>query len=485
MNEFMRWICLSSAILAAGTLFLIIISIFISGLESLNLHFILTSEDMDSGSGILNAIVGSIMISLLSSVIALPFSFGTAIYLTKYAGNTRYVQSFRFLLEVLSGTPSIIIGVFGFLVISIYLKPFSGGWSLLSGSTALALLIAPVIERAIEDAIIRIPTELEEGSYALGADKWGTIKGITIPIAMPGLITGFILGFGRAAEESAVVILTAGYTTFLPEIGIKSHDKLAFGLKIYPFQDQVPTLPTYIYRTFNMPHFFHPSSGFAAAFVLICIVLLINLTAKTLFWYSTRTTRSPSPLLVSLTRILSGGNGRLSRQKPVPLPACAAAEVAGAERDAQIRRAQGTPSPPKVTPSPLPMTSEIDWRRTLAQGLRVDPEPAGGVLPASGGLLTGVDLGDPFPDQPAAPLLLDEELFEDEPGLLLPETSGGDADPALAGCEAARGGEPALMEEQPARRVAEQPDDGNWRRMEKNRLENTIAGMTGNPWEGP
>ena len=275
-----KWICLSSAILAAGSLFLIIASIFISGFESLNLNFILTSEDIDTGSGILNAIVGSLSISLLSSLIALPFAFGTAVYLTKYAGDGRWTRAFRFLLEVLSGTPSIIIGVFGFLMIAIYLQPFSGGWSLLTGSAALALLIVPVIERAIEDAILRIPTELEEGSYALGADKWGTLKGITIPIAMPGLITGFILGFGRAAEESAIVILTAGYTTFLPEIGIKSHDKLALGMKIYPFQDQVATLPTFIYRTFNMPHFFHPSAGFAAAFVLIILVLCVNLIAK-------------------------------------------------------------------------------------------------------------------------------------------------------------------------------------------------------------
>ena len=138
----------------------------------------------------------------------------------------------------------------------------------------------PVIERAIEDAIDRVSQELEEGSYALGADKWQTIRGITIPTAFTGILTGITLGFGRAAEESAVVILTAGYTQYMPEFGIRSGSDALGTVKIYPIQDQVATLPYTVYHAFQNQTLVKPSSGFAAAFVLVVIVPTINISRQ-------------------------------------------------------------------------------------------------------------------------------------------------------------------------------------------------------------
>jgi len=287
-EQIITLLCLLATLAVVGMLFLILGQIFINGLPSLSWHFITTPEGGTAGmgQGIANAIVGTILISFCATLVAAPFGFGTAVYMKRYAQDNGITQSFRFLLEVLSGTPSIVIGIFGFLILVIYLKPFTGGYSLIAGSIALAILIMPVIERAIEDAIERVPPDIEEASYALGANKWQTIRGITIPSAIAGIMTGFTLGFGRAAEESAIVLLTAGYTQYMPEFGIQSMRGANGGTKLLPFQDQVGTLPYTVYHAFDNAGQVKPSAGFAAAFVLVVVVFTVNITGKAFLSYS-------------------------------------------------------------------------------------------------------------------------------------------------------------------------------------------------------
>lgn len=279
-------ISVACAVLVICILIGIVGTIFLEALPSLTPTFILTSEHGMPGVGgaIGNAIVGTILISLCATVLATPLAICTAVYLQRYAKDGFFTKTLQFFIEVLSGTPSIVLGIFGMLVFVYYMYKYTGGFSLISGSVALAILIVPVIERAAEDAIIMVDRDLEKGSYALGATKWDTIKNITLPCALSGISTGIVLGFGRAAEESAVVILTAGYTQFYPEFAIKSCDKLAFGIKIYPFQDLVGTLPYTVYHGYENSHLIAMSDAFAAAFVLIVIVLTINVAAKILLW---------------------------------------------------------------------------------------------------------------------------------------------------------------------------------------------------------
>jgi len=281
-------VCSLAAIFAACMLLLIIGQIAIGAIPSLNLHYLITPESATYGFGlgIANAIIGSIILSIFSTIFAIPFALCTAIYLKRYAPNNRLTDLIRFFIEVLSGTPSIVVGMFGLLVLVIYLKPFTGGYSRIAGTIALAILIMPVIERAIECAIDNVNPDLEEGSYALGANKWQTIKMITLPTAITGIFTGFILGFGRAAEESSVVILTAGYSQFIPDIAIKQSDKFFFGFKIDPFNNLIATLPYSVYNSYMLSNVTPMSAAYAAALVLITFVLLINLTAKTILWYS-------------------------------------------------------------------------------------------------------------------------------------------------------------------------------------------------------
>jgi phosphate transport system permease protein len=280
-------LCLLATLAVVGTLFMIIGQVFIAGLPSLSWYFITTPENAANGlgAGIANAIVGTILISFCATIVAGPFGFGTAVYMKRYAADNGITRAFRFLLEVLSGTPSVVIGIFGFLIFVIYLKQITGGFSLIAGTLALAILIMPVIERSIEDAIDRVSPELEEGSYSLGANKWQTIRGITIPTAFTGILTGLSLGFGRAAEESAIVLLTAGYTQYMPELGIQSVKGALGGVKIYPLQDSVGTLPYDVYHNFASAGLAKPSSGFAAAFVLIVLVFTINIMGKAVLSY--------------------------------------------------------------------------------------------------------------------------------------------------------------------------------------------------------
>ncbi|KUK99954.1 MAG: Phosphate ABC transporter, inner membrane subunit PstA [Methanoculleus marisnigri] len=281
---FFMLLCTGGAALSVLVLFLILGTVTIEALPSLSLHFLITPESASPGLGgaIGNAVVGTLIISLCSTLIATPLALGTAIYLQRYAPDNRLTRLLRFLIEVLSGTPSIVLGIVGLMILVYYMRAYSGGFSLISGSIALAILILPVIERAIEDAIATVPTDLEEGSYALGATKWQTIRNVTIPTVISGILTGIILGFGRAAEESAVVILTAGYTQFFPELAIKSNENLVFGIKLYPLQDLVGTLPYAVYHAYENSNVVAISDGFAAAFILIGIVFLINLTARIL-----------------------------------------------------------------------------------------------------------------------------------------------------------------------------------------------------------
>ena len=275
-----------AAVFTALLLVAIIGSIAWNGLPSLSMYFLTTPEINSPGAvqGILNAIVGTIMLSVLSVVIATPLALGTAIYLRKYSRENVFTKILGFLLDVMSGTPSIVIGVFAFYFFAISMRAITNGFSLIAGSFALAILIMPVIERATEDALNRVPNTLEEGSLALGTTKWKTIRKITVPYALSGIVTGIVLAIGRAAEESAVVIWTAGYTQYMPKFDVIANDKLILGLQIQPLQDLIATLPIAVYHTYEFSNTVPRSAGFATALVLIVIVMLINAIARIILW---------------------------------------------------------------------------------------------------------------------------------------------------------------------------------------------------------
>jgi|GEM_PF-791450 len=287
--------CSLGAIFAVGMLFLIIGNIFLGAIPSLSLHFILTDESKNGlGQGIANAIIGTILFSLLSTILATPLAIGTAIYLKRYARENKLTHFIQFMIEVLSGTPSIVVGMFGLLVLVIYLQKFTGGFSLIAGVICLAILITPVIERSIESAIETVNPELEEGSYALGATKWQTIHMVTIPTVMSGVLTSLILGFGRAAEESSVLVLTAGYSQWLSRVGIDNNNKFFFGFQLHPLNDPTASLPYAVYNAYENTNIIPMSNAYAIAFILIIFVLLVNITGKAILSRSVNSGKSGS-----------------------------------------------------------------------------------------------------------------------------------------------------------------------------------------------
>ena len=364
----MMAICGAAALFAAGMLLYILVVIFLKGVASLNPHFILFSEintGMGLGTGVGNAIAGTILLAVTSTIIAIPFGVGTAIYLQKYASDNLFTRFLRLMIEVLSGTPSIVLGIFGIAVLVIYLKPITGGESLMAGALALGVLIIPVIERSTEDALARVPCELEEGSYALGATKWLTIRNIIIPYALSGIIVGAILGFGRAAEESAVVLLTAGYSQYMPQFRIAFNPNFLLGIKIYPLNDLVGSLPVFLYTSYENSNVFPVSSIFAAGFVLIIIVLFINLSARAILFYATAKAQGHQDSgLFSFCGLVSG---RFRRKKPEAMASCfdvvtapsASVDLISRPEETRISGTQADPAPDRQNVDVLPVVLPV------------------------------------------------------------------------------------------------------------------------------
>ena len=243
----------------------IIIKILWNGLPVINWEF-LTTMPRRGGSegGILPAIVGTLVLSLGTIIVALPLGMATAIYLSEYAKAGRFTRTIRLAIVTLAGVPSIVYGLFGLGLFVIFLR---FGASIIAGCLTLACMILPIIIVSSEEALRAVPKSLREGSLALGATKWQTIYKNVLPYSLSGMLTGSILGIGRAAGETAPILLTVA-AFYLPKL-----PKSVF--------DQVMALPYHLYVLATQ----HPDIEkvrplqYGTALVLIVLVLGINLVA--------------------------------------------------------------------------------------------------------------------------------------------------------------------------------------------------------------
>ncbi len=198
------WIAIGLVLFILGC---IIADIVINGLPAISWEF-LTAPPTDLGreGGIAPAIVGTFYLVAGAILIALPLGIGAAIYLNEYTREGRITRTIRTGVDLLNGTPSIVFGLFGFAFLVLYLK---FGVSLLAGQVTLALMVLPTMIRTAEESLKNVPMSVREGSLALGATKWQTVKSVVLPPAVPGIITGTILSIGRAAGETAPILFTA------------------------------------------------------------------------------------------------------------------------------------------------------------------------------------------------------------------------------------------------------------------------------------
>ena len=259
-------------ICAAFSVFLvigIIIYVLMKGLSAVNWSFLTSVTSALKGTvGIAGNIVNTILIIFISMVIATPIGVESAIYLNEYAKPGKVVSLIEYATETLSGIPSIIFGLFGMMFFG---EKLGLGYSLLTGSLTLIIMVLPLITRNTQEALKTVPDTYRNGAIGLGSGKWHMIRTILIPSAMPGIITGAILAIGRIVGESAALLFTAGSAKMLPK-GID-------GLFDKPFQSG-GTLTIQMYLSATSEGDFETAFGIAV--VLLIIVLGINLGTKAL-----------------------------------------------------------------------------------------------------------------------------------------------------------------------------------------------------------
>jgi len=201
-------------VVTVAVLLFIIFFILRRGLPAISLDFLTKNPvDMGKGGGIFSTILGTVVLTALAILIATPLGVGTAIFLTEYTWENTVTRVIRFGAECLAGIPSIIFGLFGFIL---FVTKLGFGWSILSGGLTLAFMLLPTIIRTSEEAIKSVPSAYRQVSFSLGGTKWQTVTRVVLPSALPGIVTGIILSIGRSIGETAATIFTAGSALRIP-----------------------------------------------------------------------------------------------------------------------------------------------------------------------------------------------------------------------------------------------------------------------------
>jgi phosphate transport system permease protein len=269
---FFKILMLASVIVVAGSLVFVVVTIVFNGVSSLTVEmFTQTSAGefyLGSGGGFLNAIIGSLILAIPSTIFAFLIGIGIALYLQRDFTSTRMSNFIRLSLDILWGVPSVVYGVFClFIMMAVGLS-----YSVLFGIVALTLLEIPIITRSIDESIKVVPQSLKESAYSLGSTKFETAIRVVRKQAMPGIITGVLLGLGRGIGDAASILLTVGDSNYIPD-------------SIF---SQTAALPTMILNLIGMPNDVVKRKAYAVAFVLLIIVLLISIVTRYLTKKSSR-----------------------------------------------------------------------------------------------------------------------------------------------------------------------------------------------------
>ena len=251
---------------ALCTLFAICILLIIfayiawQGIGSVNLHFLLDSpRPVGEGGGIGNAILGTAVLLLMASAFGMPIGIAVGVFLSEF-GKGKFATLVRFVVDTLTGIPSIVTGVFVYAIIVLPLKHFSA----LAGGVALALIMIPIVARTTEEMIKLVPQSLREGALALGAPQWRVTLGIVIPAAASGIATGAMLAVARVSGETAPLLFTALGSRFFN----------------YRLDQPIASLTVQIYNYAISPYDEWHAQAWAATLVLMTLILMINIVVR-------------------------------------------------------------------------------------------------------------------------------------------------------------------------------------------------------------
>jgi phosphate transport system permease protein len=251
------------ALITITPIILIIGVILVKGLSAISWEFLFTfpTDGMRAG-GILPAILGTVYLTLLTTIFVTPLGLGAAIYLSEYAPDNAWTRTIRLALINLAGIPSVVYGLFGLGMFVLFMRL---GVSILAGAFTLSIMTLPVIISTAEEALRAVPQEFRVVSISQGATRWQTIRRIILPQALPGILTGVILGLERAVGETAPILFTA-VAFYLPSLPKSPLDPtMALPYHLYVISTQVPGMPE--------------SVMFGTALVLMVLVLSLNLVA--------------------------------------------------------------------------------------------------------------------------------------------------------------------------------------------------------------
>jgi phosphate transport system permease protein len=265
IDHLMRGLATAAAIGAVAVLVIVIVTVVEKGASQLSIPF-LTKDPVDTlngvGGGIANALVGTGLIVALATAMALPVGVLVALYLTEFS-TPRTARPIRLVLDLLNGLPSIVIGVF---VYGLLIQGSSEvGWA---GSVGLAIIMVPLIARSAGEMLMLVPRELRDASHALGMSRWRTIVGIVLPSALGGIVTGTVLAVARAAGETAPLLFVSGIFSNNTTVDI--------------FGASLPNIPVMIFQLSESAVPTDHARAWGAALVLIALILIGNLGARTM-----------------------------------------------------------------------------------------------------------------------------------------------------------------------------------------------------------
>jgi phosphate transport system permease protein len=262
VNRLMEGLALLAALGAVAVLGIVVVSVLQRGIPALNLDLFTEVQAPfgETGGGIAHAIVGTLILVALATLMALPFGVLVAIYVSEFARGS-VGRFLRLALDVLNGVPSIVIGVFVYALIVIPLRHQSG-WA---GAFALAIIMLPLVARATMEVLALVPHTLREASFALGVSRWRTTLRVVLPTVLGGIMTGTVLAIARAAGETAPLLFTSSL--------------YANAVTTNP-SEALPSLPVTIFIYAEAPDKTLNDQAWAAAFILIVFVLVLSATAR-------------------------------------------------------------------------------------------------------------------------------------------------------------------------------------------------------------
>jgi len=251
------------AVMVVVPIVLVVVYIVIQGIGAISWEFLteFPRDGMKEG-GILPAVVGTVVLTFGTAIASIPISVGAAIYLAEYARDTWLTRAIRMAIVNLAGIPSVVYGLFG---LGLFVLFMGLGTSIVAGSLTLGLMTMPIVISTAEEALLTVPQRFRVVSHSLGGTRWQTVRQVVLPNALPGILTGVILGLERAAGETAPILFTVA-AFYLPQLPLSPMDQtMAMPYHLYVISTQVPGMPLEV--------------QYGTALVLLVMVLGMNLVA--------------------------------------------------------------------------------------------------------------------------------------------------------------------------------------------------------------